>query len=574
MRPVLLIAYLYLTLAASAAAAAPSPPGEVRDRLTFSELAGEAADGGFVHNDYFMPVGERGDALHELAGTLTVPYGTLSGTLRGFPGFAIAFFTDGGRLVPVERDIVRHRDSTWDIIVSAGTVWSEPGDNGWSRASFPFVLTAKTWNESHNGLATFVFNDVEVSDLRVQVVQEAAAWARFDGWAILPLDYTPGTIADLAAERTAFAEREARRAPVRPWAELELSSGGEPDGGFDGTAGHVTTSGLVVDGVLYARPCQARYGDYPYCGEMRHGVYSVTKPMGAALSLFWLAHKYGDDVFALKIADYVEVTARHDGWDDVTFAHVLNMMTGVGDNAPWAVRGHNDFEADEDDRNFARFVEAQGMLAKLDVAFSAGNYLWGPGEVGRYNTIQTFVLSAAMDAYLKSREGPGANLWDRVREEVLEPIGVMDAPMMHTREADGSRGVPILGWGYYATLSELSQVARLFQAMGAHDGRQLLAADRLETVMSGDIAPAYPIAWHNAFGEYRYYLSFWYMPFRAGAGCHAFLPQMLGLGGNLVTFMPNGMIGIRLADASDRAADTYDAQNMARLGDNLRSFCR
>jgi hypothetical protein len=249
------------------------------------------------------------------------------------------------------------------------------------------------------------------------------------------------------------------------------------------------------------------------------------------------------------------------------------MMTGVGDNAQWAVRGHNDFEADEDDRNFARFVEAQGMLAKLDVAFSAGNYLWGPGEVGRYNTIQTFVLSATMDAYLKSREGPGANLWDRVREEVLTPIGVMDAPMMHTREADGSRGVPILGWGYYATLSELSQVAQLFQARGAHDGRQLLAADLLEAVMSGDVAAAYPIAWNNAFGEYRYHLSFWYMPYRADAGCHAFLPQMLGLGGNLVTFMPNGMIGIRLADASDSAADTYDAQNMARLGDGLRSFC-
>jgi hypothetical protein len=52
---------------------------------------------------------------------------------------------------------------------------------------------------------------------------------------------------------------------------------------------------------------------------MRHGVFSVTRSLGAAVALLRLAEKYGDSVFDLKIKDYVPVTATHAGWDDVTF---------------------------------------------------------------------------------------------------------------------------------------------------------------------------------------------------------------------------------------------------------------
>jgi len=77
---------------------------------------------------------------------------------------------------------------------------------------------------------------------------------------------------------------------------------------------------------------------------MRHGVFSVTKSLGAAVALWRLAQKYGDEVLALKIKDYVPVTAAHDGWERVTFADALNMATGIGDNAPQ--RQPNAFFAD------------------------------------------------------------------------------------------------------------------------------------------------------------------------------------------------------------------------------------
>jgi hypothetical protein len=58
-----------------------------------------------------------------------------------------------------------------------------------------------------------------------------------------------------------------------------------------------------------------------------------------------------------------------------------------------------------------------------------------------------------MDAYLKQREGPNAHLWDMVEREVLRPIGIRHLPKMHTIEADGSRGIPLLGCGLYLSVA-------------------------------------------------------------------------------------------------------------------------
>ena len=87
---------------------------------------------------------------------------------------------------------------------------------------------------------------------------------------------------------------------------------------------------------------------------MRHGVFSVTKSLGAALALLRLAQKYGDGVFDLKIKDYVTVTAAHDGWERVTFGDALNMATGIGDLAPQ--REPNEPPADENKPTMFRWL--------------------------------------------------------------------------------------------------------------------------------------------------------------------------------------------------------------------------
>ncbi len=133
-----LLGILCLVLAPRDALAEVQAPGERRDHLTVEELAPDArVNFGLVHNAYFMPVGPSADALHPLSGVLEVPE-TLSHSVRGrFPAFAVAFFTHGGHLVPAERDFIPGRASLWNLVLSPGRVWSEPGDDGWSRASFP-----------------------------------------------------------------------------------------------------------------------------------------------------------------------------------------------------------------------------------------------------------------------------------------------------------------------------------------------------------------------------------------------------------------------------------------------------
>lgn len=546
----------------------------VRDRLTFAQLAGDEDVGeGPVDNAYFLPVGTHSEALHELTGVLEVPVRNRAAIGGGFPAFKVAFFTDNGHLVPVRRDIIDGKNVRWDIILSPGRVWSEETDDGWSRGSFPFTLVGRVWNQSHNGIATFLFNEGEVSDLVVQIVQEAASWEQFDGWARMPMTYRPQAVGGLEALRADYQRELSERMPIREWHELESDEATVTAGEYDGTAVNVSISGLVIDGAFYGQPCRTRFGDYPYCPQMRHGVYSVTKSVGAALSLFWLAQAFGDEVYDELIADHLTVTASHDGWDEVTFRHALDMMTGVGELAPDSDTDRYVFEADDEGDRLDSFAAARDARSKLRVAFGSDNYAWGPGEVGRYNTIHTFVLAAAMDAYLKSRRGPEANLWDEVTKHVLRPIGIAHAPMMHTREADGQRGIPIMGYGYLPTVGELAKIAQLFHNRGAHEGRQLIDADAVGEILDHPQSASYPIPWDNESGRYRYGRSFWFMPFEAQDECFHLVPQMLGYGGNVVQLLPNGMTAIRLSDGPDEADGNSDGEPMARIAHRLRPFC-
>jgi hypothetical protein len=148
--------------------------------------------GGVVANSAFTP---GSDAVREHApflGTLRLaetemittpavfsPPSILGRDPHLFPGVAISFFTDKGDLVPFTQDVIRYASnnqglSYWDVIVQPGRVWSRPGDRGWSRAGFPFALVNSIEGETHNGLATFLYKDGRVSNLRFQIVQQTA----------------------------------------------------------------------------------------------------------------------------------------------------------------------------------------------------------------------------------------------------------------------------------------------------------------------------------------------------------------------------------------------------------------
>src|SRR5262249_59796156 len=120
-----------------------------------------------VHNASFRPAGQPPSGWHSFRGTLTVQASTMfrarygsAGSAETLPGFSATFFTQGEYLVPVMRDILQPPGT---LILSPGRVWSEPGDEGLSRASFPFVLIER--DTTHNGLATFLYYHTPVSPL-------------------------------------------------------------------------------------------------------------------------------------------------------------------------------------------------------------------------------------------------------------------------------------------------------------------------------------------------------------------------------------------------------------------------
>jgi CubicO group peptidase (beta-lactamase class C family) len=556
-----------------------------RDELSLEVLVdGEPGDAELVDNAAFLPSGDAGPARHTVEGRfivdrLPLQISTNESRYRGyryFPGFSVDFFTHDGHLVPVTRSLItKPQIDSWSLILSPGRIWSEPGDDGKSRASFPFTL-GSPWDrpysggESHNGVATFLIDNRGVSDLRLQVTQETAPDGDiFDMWGQLPLDYEPGSIPGIDGYRADFELELADRVMIRPWSDLEerfdasqlaaLSEGLPPE--------VVSAAGVVVDGVVYLQSSWTRRGLYPYPTYMHHGAMSVSKSIGAGVAMLWLAQEYGPEVFDLRITDYVEIDVGHDGWEEVTFGDVLDMATGVGDNSPDP--DSFDVHANESGPSYDRFYSGETVGEKLDAALSVANYPWGPGEVLRYTSAQTFVLAAAMDTFLQRREGPEARLWDRLHEAVFAPIGVHHLTMIHVPDEDGGAGVPLLASGLRLTVDDLAKIVGLLQNGGVHAGQQLLHPELVDAALYRTGQPeGLPSGKRFDDGDQAYQMSFWSLAHRAADGSYFQVPFMSGAGGNTVFLAPNGVTTFVFTDHGE---DTYSLNSPA-VAETIRSF--
>jgi len=552
-----------------------------RDKIMADDLMGDVYIGdGPVINDYFMPFGNAEPALHEFSGSLTIAPSKMSyRPIRAsqnsisFPELKLHFITYQDHLVPIERNkLLKNDKSTWYIVLAPGRIWSETGDKGYSRASFPFTLVDYKLSQTHNGLATFLFDDKHVSALRFQIVQESAPNEKFDAWGQTEMKYVPSPLSDRDTLIQQFATELAKQTPIHSWAELEKTYDPAILDSLDGIRiqENVTLSGLIIDDIVYARPCRTRYGDYPYCNQMRQGFYSISKSFGAMLSMLRLAQKFGDSIFDLKIKDYVDIDCNHQGWDDVTFGDALNMATGIGDIEPRRVTHY----VDEDSAVIMKiFLAAKSTKEKLKLIATIGNYPWGPGEVFRYRSIDAFVLAVAMDQFVKSQEGPNVNLWDIITREVFQPIGITHLPVLHTTEPDGKPGVPKLGLGMLPNLDDLVKLVDLIQEGGRHEGVQILNATKLDEAFNLDRLHGLPTGWLFDDGEVNYHMSLWQHPYKAQNGCFVRIPAMSGYGGTYVIFMPNNITAFRFADGLDNDPATYDSSGLRKVADYIRPLC-
>ncbi len=545
------------------------------------------------HNGSFIPSSNSDSAHHDFSGNIALS--SIEMKIRPkiksqkdiirdpkiFPGVTLSFFSHQGDLVPVTRGVITPKpeqanNSYWEIIVQPGKTWSEPEDIGWSRASFPFALMNSQENETHNGIGMFLFNEREVSAVYFQIVIQTTPWLireHFIAWGRIPAKYDRTPIVNLKALKKSYEIEKKNKLPIAEWSVLEQKVDKGNLSGFEGNMREFqkVISAIVFDDVIYYKPCKTKFGDYPYTQNMRFGIWSVTKSVGPGLGMLRLAQKYGTRVFDLKIKDYVDITANHNGWEDVTFGDALNMATGIGDKTGKGIGMLADYGSISPYyRDFA--LRAFSAEEKLSFISKSGNYPWGPGEFVRYRDRDMFILGAAMNKFLKLMEGPNMDIWEMIAEEVFKPIHIYHAPMNRTIEPDGNLGLPLMAWGWYPSLDDLAKVAGLLHRRGNFNGQQLLHFEKTNDLFSTKGSLGGKINWD--YGERRYKCAFHYLPFPDQSGELMYLPYMEGWLGNLVLLMPNNITGIKISKAYPYTSNT-DPTNptpMAKVGNRLKPF--
>jgi CubicO group peptidase (beta-lactamase class C family) len=486
---------------------------------------------------------------------------------RLFPAVTLEFFTVGELLVPVQRgEMVREnpgaKSSFWHVIPQVGRIWRESADGGWSRAAFPIMLVNDTDNDAHQGLATFVYRDAQISNVAVQFVQQSAPYLlgrHFVAWTSVHADLMAGNANALDERRSAARAELAARLPAKPLRELAQSVHAGALDGFGGPLNpkFLVEAALVRDGVLYYANASTPYGDYPYPLEMRFGVRSVMKSIGAPLALLRLAEVYGPWVMTLKIGDYV--AGLDPKWKRIRFLDAANMSTGFGGTGTLKT-DPNDILDGYLDGKYDEWYTARSHSDKLaQINANLRPYPWEPGTVVRYRDQDFYLLGVAVDGFLKSMRGPSADIWKMLIEEVFRPIGIVHAPAVRTREAPDRDGLVWFNAGFYPTLDDLAKIALLYQQRGAYQGRQLLhrelttdllaARDAIRKDGDSSLTRTAP---ENAPDRTEFYkMGFHFVPY-VGSKSHRRhdLPTMSGFGENEVTIYPNRMISIVMGNAA------------------------
>jgi CubicO group peptidase (beta-lactamase class C family) len=475
---------------------------------------------------------------------------------RLFPRLSLGFVTTGDVLVPLQRGqiVSEHRPgktpSYWSVIPQFGRIWRDPAEDGpWSRAAFPLMLVGDTENHAHQGVATFRYKGREVGELEFQFVQQTAPYLlqqHFIGWGRARMKSAPLSAREAAPHRESAQAELARRLPHRPWADLVRETPPRLLQGFGGPVLEQwrVLSALVRDGVVYYQESSTPYGNYAYPLEMRLGVRSVMKSIGAPLALLRLAQTCGPYVLTLKIGDFV--AGLDPKYRAIRFIDAANMATGFGGMGTWKTHPNDPFDGYLEGEYDAWYTARSHREKLRRIRRSLRPYPWEPGMVMRYRDQDFYLLGVAIDRFVKALRGPGADVWDMLRAEVLEPIGIAHAPVVRTREARNRRGIPWFNAGYYPTPDDLAKIALLYQSRGAYGGEQLLHRALTEDLLAA--REALPKRGDGADGE-LYKMGFHFKSYVGASGKRYYLPTMWGAGESEVILYPNGLVSIVIAKA-------------------------
>lgn len=475
--------------------------------------------------------------------------------LRDLPPLEIGVVQHGGELVPLARGPMRSGHPDWEWIVEPGRIWAAP--DGGLQAAFPFALQERNANCIHNGLAAFrVDKSGAVSNLVYQIGSETCAYMQFDLWGAGAASFERRALPGAAGAIEAYKAEIAARLETRPIGALHPDEGafGSPQ---EVNPGAMTLFGYVADGVHYTGGCETRYGTYPFCDVLDLPSYSWAKSMVAGVAAMRLEKLYPGAMNAL-IRDYAPACgdAR---WDGVTFGHALDMATGVFTSKV--------YEADENGPVMQRFFLAETHAEKMEIACTAFERKAAPGEEFVYLTANTYLLGAAMNAFLRERTGDmNADFYSDLLVPIWRRLG-LSPPALETRRTRDSERQPFTGWGLTLHRNDIALIAGFLQNGGVIAGEALLDEAMLAAAMQKNPddrgLPA-------IVASQRYKYGFWAWNAGASVGCagDVWIPVMSGYGGLTAAFLPNGALYYYVSDGGD-----FAWRRAALASNALTPFC-
>jgi hypothetical protein len=475
--------------------------------------------------------------------------------LGQLPPMRLQLVQDGSHLIPAQQGLVYTDSAYWNFIVGPGRAWSEKGDRGYTRAALPFALVERNQNCVHNGSLSFLFKagaKPNVSRVAYQITGEGCPPFQFDMAGQVAARYEPGPVAEADAIEDAHAAEVAGRLPIKP---IEALADDYPQTGIRPSIlpgpyrqpDKLTTFGVVFRGIHYNSGCATRHtgaglGRYPFCSEMRLPSYSTAKSAFSSLALMRLGQLYGPSIYRARVLDYVPETALGGDWSAVSFDAVNDMATGN-----YLSPG---YEEDENSEAGDAFLDAEALPDKLKKAIVPFPHCAAPGTVFVYQSAASFIQTRALDAFLKSRQGPQADLFRMMSADVYRPLGMSRGFESTLRTGNTADGAAFGYAGLFWNIDDVAKLAQFIQAgTGSIGGHPVLDAERLQQALFRTPNPGLPVpdpgesahlhTWvylHNFWGKRVTRNEF------PEIDCEFTAPLMSGYGGITILLLPNGAV--------------------------------
>jgi hypothetical protein len=479
----------------------------------------------------------------------------LAGDNGTMPVFKFTVVADDGFVIPVKRGL-NVTDGIWDYVIGVGRSWNAGNK---SIASVPLTLIYRSVNCAHNGAIRIEYDATRITRAEILLGQETCHFKRVDVSGTGSASYEPHAVPNRQDIIISHRMERSQRIPVHsfdefsrdhPTVDFELFETGLPKNH------DLTTHGFYYQGKHYNGGCTSRFGAYPFCSDMLMTSFSTAKTAYAGLALMAMAEEFGMAVYDAHIDDLLPETAQSKGdWTGVTLNHVSDMATGnFAVRSPMADADPGGFYYDSD------------RAHKLDAAFNSPN-AEPPGKVFIYQTADTFIQVAAMDAFLRLKGMPDS--FEYLVERIYRPLGVQPDVLFTRRTSDDgviNSGTAFGGMGLFWTTDSAVKIARFMMGDGKIEDRQVVHPAALDATMQRDPNDR---GMDTEFYNYLYNNNMWGIEVTGPAySCKPHVVWMSGLSGVRIIFMPNGLIHYYFNDAQ-----AFPLAAQIQAANKLAPFC-